>query len=608
MRGKELDRRTFVIASTGVIASSTLLSAGPAWAGGPPAPKNGKFFVRDYGAVPSTSQDMGPAIRAALSAATAWVASANGNRTARVIFEPGVYRVGAMTTGNWYAVEISDARRLSLEGNGAELLITDPHVGILAISRSEDIRVRDFVFDYELPPFTQGTIATIDLTAGTFDLALMNGYPSFSDTELFPGTGYGTLREPVTGRVKRGGQVSFTYSALTAIGGGLWRVTVAPEHRGGMGSLAVGDGYVAGHRGSRGGGITLYRSEDIELSSVTVHAAPGAAFMAAECEKTVVKDCAVRIKPSSTRWISSNADAFHNPGGRVGPQLLRNHFEGMHDDGINIYSKARIVTAVSAAGTELTLSGSPMHVAVGDRLQSYYAATGLVRGTAVVTAVAGDELSGAEVTVQLDALIPGTAVGDEVYNLDYAASGFVVSENVITENRGGGMVIRASNGVVSKNQIIDVAHWGMWVGNASGYQEGPVGLHDVSFVSNAIVRPCIDRTLVGWPSFSAAMMVQNFNAVYEAGVSQASHDISIKKMYIEDPPRFGIYLGAVQNVEVSDTVMVETSGNPRAAAPTAMLGVDNATGVSVKALAVTQVQPARDEVWLGSSVTGYTRT
>lgn len=562
--------------------------------------------MRDFGGVPSTGEDMGPAIRAALGAATAWSSSDAGGRKARIIFESGTYRVGLPDGGAWYALEISDAQQLELKGNGAVLLLTDPHVGAMSIRRSQDIQITNLVVDYEAPPFTQGLVTSVDPAAGTFDLAIMPGYPSFSDTTLFPGYGYGTLRDAQTGRMKRGGQITFSFVALTPAGTGLWRVAVAPEHQGGMGSIAVGDGFVTGYRGERNG-IALYRSERIELKELTVHAAPGAAVIAAECEETIIRDSAVLIKPGSNRWISSNADGVHNPGGRIGPRLLRNRFQGMHDDGINVYSKARLAGDIAGGGLSVVLGDGPTHVAVGDTLQAYYPATGLVRGTSLVTAVAGDELSGGPITVQLAAPIPGLQPGDEIYNLDYAAAGFDIAENTISENRGLGICVRASEGRVRKNTLSDLAHWGIWVGNNSGYREGPVGVHDVTFTDNSIVRPCLDRTLVGWPSYSAAIMVQNFNAVYEPGASQAHRSVEFKSTHLEDPPRFGIYIGGAGDVELRNTTIVETASNPRASAPTAMLGIDNVTGIDVRHLDVTSSQSPREEVWLGSAVVGYSR-
>jgi hypothetical protein len=604
MHSNHIGRRTFLLGAAGVLATGSALPS--TVTGSAPRPmgrRNGKFLVRDYGGVPSTGEDMGPAIRATLDAARAWSTDAGG-RKARVVFEDGTYRVGLPSGGAWYALEISDAERLALEGNGAVLLITDPHVGALSVTRSRDIQITDFVVDYELPPFTQGLITAVDGAAGTFDIALMDGYPTFADTTLFPGSGYGTVRDAATGRMKRGGQITFSFTAVTALGAAAWRVTVAPEHHGGMSSLAVGDGYVTGYRGDRNG-IALYRSEEVSLKDVTIHAAPGAAVIAAECEETLISDCTVAIRQNSTRWISANADGVHNPGGRIGPRLLRNRLQSMHDDGINIYSKARLAGGTIAGDLSLLLGDGPMHVAVGDRLQAYFPATGVVRGTATVTSVVGDELSGAPLTVGLSAAIPGLQAGDEIYNLDYAASGFDVAENAISENRGLGICIRASDGRVRKNTLTDLAHWGMWVGNNSGYREGPVGVHDVVFANNAIVRPCLDRTLTGWPSASAAIMVQNFNAVYEPGSSQAHSSLSFRSNHLEDPPRFGIYIGGAQDVEVRNTTIMETVNNPRSAAPTAMLGIENVTDIDVRHLDVTQAQSARNDVWVGPTVSGY---
>ncbi len=50
-----------------------------------------------------------------------------------------------------------------------------------------------------------------------------------------------------------------------------------------------------------------------------------------------------------------------------------------------------------------------------------------------------------------------------ITNVELEGSGFVIRDNVIINNRGRGMQIKAGNGVIERNSILGPAWWGMQV-------------------------------------------------------------------------------------------------------------------------------------------------
>lgn len=51
-----------------------------------------------------------------------------------------------------------------------------------------------------------------------------------------------------------------------------------------------------------------------------------------------------------------------------------------------------------------------------------------------------------------------------IANADVQGSGFVIRQNTIINNRGRGVLIKASNGIIERNAILGPAWWGMQVG------------------------------------------------------------------------------------------------------------------------------------------------
>ncbi|QNA91631.1 glycosyl hydrolase family 28-related protein [Microbacterium sp. Se63.02b] len=604
----EINRRAFLVGTAGVLAGA---AAGGLADGGerrrpPPSTTHHIFAVDDYGAAPGGAADSAPAIRLAIAAAAAWSASAS-TRTASVVFSSATYRIDRASTASWYALELDGIVRVALYGASTTLLVTTPYAGALSISRSSAVRVDGLTIDYATVPFAQGTITAVNSTAGTIDVQLLGGYPSLGDTALFPGSGYGTIRNATTGLMKRGGQITFLFTGIAATAGAsTWRLAIAAEHRGRMGDLAIGDGFVTGFRGNWHG-VAIYRCTDVTLASLTLYASPGAAFIPSDSDGTVIRDCVVTRKPGSNRWISANADGVHNHGGRVGPRIFGNVFEALHDDGINIYSSSRTATAVSAA--TVALGGGAMQLAPGDVVQLVDTATGTVRGETTVASVSGDSLSGAPVSATLVALPAGTVAGDQMFNRSFSAPGADVQYNTFRELRGLGVRLRTSGAYVHANEMFDLANWGIWVGNDPGYHEGPVGSVGSTIERNSVVRPCLDRTLLGWPSAAAGIMIENLRDDYEGGASKPHNGHVVKDNYIEEPPRFGVFVGGAQNITVSGNIIASTATNPRTGAPTAMFGTRNSQSVTLSALTVHEYSATpRDIVWTGPGVTGFVHT
>ncbi|QYM64803.1 right-handed parallel beta-helix repeat-containing protein [Microbacterium sp. Se5.02b] len=402
-----------------------------------------------------------------------------GPRRARA----GVHRIApADPTAEDATLVIADAERVSIDGRGSELLFLDPHRGGFDVRRSRAVTLRGFTVDYAEPSFTQGSIRAVDYHAGSFRFMPEHGYPDFTDRVLFTGSGYGTLRDARDGALKTGVRQTFMISYETSPGAdGSFLITVEPSDRAWMTDIEEGDGFVVGHRGDRHG-IRIDECDGVTLREVTVHAAPCAAVLAHESSALLLERLTVARRPGSSRWISTNADAVHCQGGRRGPQIVGCRFEGMHDDGINLYVHAMRVVEPRDSRTIVVDGAAPIET--GDVLQFVDADSGAVLAETKVEAVGEGAQRAVQVAEELpDAVTAGTAV----YNRSNALPGFRIDSCRFHDFRGIGVRLKASAGIIADSRFEGLSGCGLWIANDPGWSEGPLGSRDVEVVGNRFV-------------------------------------------------------------------------------------------------------------------------
>lgn len=498
------------------------------------------------------SGDGGAALRAAIARAVEWT-SGGVDRAARIELGHGVHRIdGGEGPDDEAALQIVDGARVTLDGDRAELLFTDPRRGGIDIRGSRAVMLRGFVIDYASPSFTQGRIVEVDVAAASFRFLPHDGYPDFTDRVLFVGSGYGTLRDVVDGSLKSGVRQTFMIDyASDPDADGAFLITVNPSDRAWMSHIEVGDGFVVGHRGDRHG-IRLDRCERVTVRDVTLHAAPCAAILAHESSATLLERVTVARRPGSSRWISSNADAVHCQGGRQGPQIVGCRFEGMHDDGINLYVHAATAIDVRDPHT-LVLEGGGV-VEVGDRLQIVDAPSGAVLAERTVSAVSHS----APTVVILDRRLPeGVAAGTAVYNRSNALPGFRIEQCRFHDFRGIGIRLKASGGMIADCRFERLSGCGLWIANDPGWSEGPLGSTDVEIVGNSFRAAPSDVSLQSWPHSAATVMIELFSGDDGPARARAHARIALRDNEIAQTAVAAVFVGGASEVSIQDARIEE---------------------------------------------------
>ncbi len=261
---------------------------------------------------------------------------------------PGRYPIRVPT------LEFQGLQDVTVEAAGVTLVATCPTAPVLRFLDCQGVGVRGLTLDYDPLPFTQGRIVALDPSRRTVDLELDTGYPDLTEAyqvrhaHLFTEDGmrweanapdYYLLRvEPLSPR-----KVRLYFNPDTC----------------GWEYLSMGGRMVLNMRKSAGVEVR-YHCRDLSFEDVTVHAAPGVAFLVRFAETGCVFR-RVRVVPgpppsgsNEPRLMSSNADAINIAYTRRGPLIEECEFAWMGDDAINLHGFTLPVLERQGPGTMLT--------------------------------------------------------------------------------------------------------------------------------------------------------------------------------------------------------------------------------------------------------------
>ena len=544
--------------------AAVLLSAFAGIAGAPaPAPAAAEpervFHVRDFGAQANDPGDSGAAIRAAIRAA---VASGTG---AELVFDAGTYRV-APQRPRGHCLPVAEADGLHLRGakQGTHLVFTDPISSGIAVLGGRGVVVTGLTLDYDPLPFCQGTVRAVDVEAGHFDLEIEEGYPT-PDGENFvraiePYGKWGMIMDRAARRIKAGTPDHYMTPRWEHREGRLWRFFTASEHvRRQLARMEVGDAYV--HLGRGHGSAVLARGcDDVRIENVVVHAAPALAVgLVGNRGAIVVRGLEVRFPPETTRLLTTNADGVHCQQNRSGPVIEDCYFEGMADDGINIYAPPNVVHEVRRPAEWLISAGC--QVLPGDRLQVFDPRAGRIRGSVRALEVRQE---GRALLLVLEEPLAGVVAGedyrsaDTLYNLDACGAGFRIRENHFRGHRRYGCLLRAGQGTVEGNLFDDTTGAGVVLTNEPDWPEGPVPW-DVTVRGNRFLR---GGTCLGYADspHGAALAVRGARLGHATAEGTPLRGITIEGNEFLDRPGAAIYVGGAQEVVVRENRIVGTAG------------------------------------------------
>ncbi len=212
------------------------------------------------------------------------------------------------------------------------------------------------------------------------------------------------------------------------------------------------------------------------LKNLTIHASRGMLIEAYACDRLELDK--VRLKRSEGQLLVSPGDGIHYQGGVSGPYVHDCHFEGLGDDGMNIYAKPFPIEALESG--QYSVEGEPI-LQPGDQLWVYTAGQAQHGKFITITEAKGNHF-------KADILPPDFAVNQAV-NLTRSGQNFEVINNSFGPLRGLGCRLQTGPGIISGNTFERLSgspvslECGLSSSESYGHGEGPFPF-DITIANN----------------------------------------------------------------------------------------------------------------------------
>ena len=372
-------------------------------------------------------------------------------------------------------------RGFVIEGNGATIVNTDCYSGFFKFAESRRISISGLNFDYFFVPWVQAEVVSYDTDTNVLTLMTEGNYCVFDDSRYTDNIAsvFGVIRDSEDPRrIDEERLFYFRISSVKKVTENGYSVTIGNETVAVGTKFKIGDKVTLNNRKDAGYSVFDIRTcGDVTLTDINAYSANGCLvlgqYMTGDVTLTNVN---ILFAEHEERWITSNSDGVHIQAGS-GRLVMNNcKFEGLSDDGVNLYQGAAVISEIISDNT-LIIDGTAFGVRVvqnvGDTLIFYDINTGEPLGEAKVTEI--ETVEGASVLtkrkVTIDQKIDGIIIGSDrafathVYIKDQAFYGTEITNCTFNNIRGRGLVLRANNCTVSGNTFTDISNHAIFVGN-----------------------------------------------------------------------------------------------------------------------------------------------
>lgn len=387
-------------------------------------------------------------------------------------------------------VIVTEARNLEIDGTGTTLLMTSRRRGILYLAGGDHLTIRGLTLDYDPIPFTQGTVTKAD--TNSFEFEIHAGYPDLA-TDFSGAPAH--LYTPEGRRLPEARDFYKPRLEILSPRKGIarapdkWPATLAP------GDLVVLDRREIDHANA----IEIRNNTGpVLLEDITLLSSPSLAFAGRYGEAPVTfRRVTLRPGPppagaTQPRLFSSNADAINFVQCRQGPVIEDCDISCQGDDGLNVHGCFLPVVRVVSPTRFLTVfpygpSGFVKPLRNGDPLRLYskpdFAITGAATLASIQTLTGTGDITGKEVMAcfptygsaqftvyQVDLSSPAPLAAGQWFDSPAVnGNGFIVRNSSFHDNRGRGLRLMASDGLVENNRFERITQSAISIGPELGY-------------------------------------------------------------------------------------------------------------------------------------------
>ena len=424
------------------------------------------IMVSSYGAIVNDGIDDRVAIQNAINAA---VNSGTLQNPVRLLFDAGTYDLNTTSTSS-HILTMTDAKGVLFDGNGAEFLIHNPVIGFLATLRCTNTIIKDFSIDYATLPFSQGKVTKVDAVNGYFEFIVEDGFPLPVEQHFIDAPQRWGMFKNAKGGIKEGTHNLISHNRFfELIAPRTYRYGNQSASR--LSNVEVGDYFVHIARYNGSTAIRNTGGKNLTYINVTSYASPSGGFNSRDSEEWNVINCQLKLKEG--RVHSTNADAMHINGSKIGPWVEGCLFEGFSDDCMNLKYTKKTIKEVHSS-TEITVEFTTK---VGEILEFYNPRDGVYLGTATITNV--QNLGSNLFRIKLSDAINITNVNeidhqstDKAYVESSSNESFIFRNNIVRNSRRYGLLIQSKYALIENNLFQNLSGSAIRIENGVDWGEG----------------------------------------------------------------------------------------------------------------------------------------
>ncbi len=386
--------------------------------------------------------------------------------SAKVVFEKGVYDLSAEKSAVFLA--LAGVTNLVVEGSGSRIIM-DAGSRYVTIERCAHIEIRNFEFDMEPLPYSAGSVTSVDIKRGTFDLVTADGHPLPDSDKAFQNDRNGLVYDAGEIRMKRDVALVFRHAGWERLEGRHYRFKAESPKQ--LNEIAVGDIYIIDPR--RGVAFENRYSDAVVFNTLSVYAAGNIGFSSHYANRFSIVNC--RLARRKGRYLTGNNGGHNHHNARIGPWIEGCLFENTGDDVCHVNSLAVTAESQPAPDTvRLFLAnphdyGAPVQLdfRTGDALWFYNRNQGRVIARCRIESIAhaGGKFLDVKVDRAVDALVCGRHVAErdqrrgrdgsseatQIFNMSRSCSQFVFRNNRVVAGRRIGVLAKGSGGLIENN-------------------------------------------------------------------------------------------------------------------------------------------------------------
>lgn len=522
---------------------------------------NGTLSIADFGAIPNDGKDDTAAVHRAID-----FAIENGAK--RLVFPRGTYDFYESRAANLYDKShwvffLNHVDDFEIDGGGSRFILHGLQFLILTRECSR-LTLKNMTIDYARPFFSIGKVTALAPDRRSFEIDVDPLYPVFGGEkveaflEMDPATGlpanpgldvyYRITRTELVSHQKLRAHMSDTINVLPG-------KTILLRH----------DLYTASL-------MRFLHGADIQLKHLTVFMASGMGIVGQYIKNFSVSDVHIRPRPGSGTPMSIPSDGLNLLGCSGKITVEKCTFDGMGDDGMNIFSNFWVVREIVDDHTCIIANprfqsrevpqekpGNIFEFLQSDNFNVYAART-------IKTLEPDWKHFNARVTFT-EPLPKELKINDDVLMTRNRPEEIIIRDNFFRPLRGRGITLQTSHAWIENNQFADSASSGIHISTTLSpwFEASPV---QNVMIRNNVFRNCMRKGASKNSAviqISASLRDPKYNDLMHDGtpaMNGVHRNIRILNNKILGSNNGGMVISSVKNVEIRGNILQDLSQAP----------------------------------------------